>query len=98
MLTAREVAERFGVTVETILRLTRRDELPALRSRDGELRYPLRYAVGELEAWLVERTGAAPREGESQLDDRAHGRGYVRLRSLTRANAPRDAAPTEEVH
>lgn len=99
LLTAREVAERFALTVETVLRLTGRGELPAIRHRDGELRYPLRYAVRELEAWLAARTtGAAPREGDTQPGGRAHPRGYAALRSAVTPNPPRDAATTEEDH
>jgi excisionase family DNA binding protein len=84
LLTAREVAERFGLTVETVLRWTRRGEMPAFK-----LGTAVRYRESELEAWLVERmTGAAPREVESQPGARAHPKGYVPLRSLTRANPP----------
>ena len=39
LLTAREVAERLGVIAETVLRWTRRGELPAIRLPGGAIRY-----------------------------------------------------------
>ncbi len=56
LLTAREVAELLGVSTETILRWTRRGDLPALRLPSGAWR----YRESELDAWLATRsTGAA---------------------------------------
>ena len=51
--TARQVAERLGVSTETILRWTRRGEFDgvAIRLPSGQLRY--REAV--LDEWLEER-------------------------------------------
>jgi excisionase family DNA binding protein len=57
LLTAREVGEVLGVHAETVLRWTRRGELPAIRLPGGALRY--RDHV--LEAWLDSR-GATPGE------------------------------------
>jgi excisionase family DNA binding protein len=51
LLTAREVAELLGVSAETVLRWTRRGELPAIRLPGGALR----YREPELEAWLQAR-------------------------------------------
>ena len=51
LLTAREVAEWIGVSPETVLRWTRRGELPATRLPSGALRYH-EEALGR---WLAER-------------------------------------------
>jgi excisionase family DNA binding protein len=59
-LTARAVAELLGVSPETVLRGTRRGELPAIRLPGGAIR----YGPDALEAWLAERA-AAPRRGVS---------------------------------
>lgn len=48
LLTAREVAELMGVSSETILRWTRRGDLPAIRLPGGALR----YREAELDEWL----------------------------------------------
>jgi excisionase family DNA binding protein len=50
LLTAREVAELLGVAVETVLRWTRADKLPAIKLPSGAIR----YRRDELEAWLAE--------------------------------------------
>jgi excisionase family DNA binding protein len=55
--TAREVADLLGVSSETILRWTRRGELPAVKLPAGAIR----YREDELEAWLEQR--ATPRQG-----------------------------------
>lgn len=51
LLTAREVADRLGVHPETVLRWTRRGELPARRLPGGAIR----YREDELDEWLDER-------------------------------------------
>jgi excisionase family DNA binding protein len=51
LLTAREVAEYLGVSSETILRWTRRGELPAVRLPSGAIR----YRPEELDDWLSKR-------------------------------------------
>jgi excisionase family DNA binding protein len=48
LLTAREVAARLGVTAETVLRWTRRGELPAFKLPGGAIR----FREGELNDWL----------------------------------------------
>jgi excisionase family DNA binding protein len=93
LLTARELADQLGVTAETVLRWTRRGELPAFKLPGGAIR----YREDDLDAWLERRaTGAADREGESQPDGRAHVGGYAPLRLQVRANPPPEAATTEE--
>lgn len=57
LLTAREVAERVGVSTETILRWVRRGELTAIRLPSGALRFPEPMLV----QWLTER--ATPGRG-----------------------------------
>jgi excisionase family DNA binding protein len=48
LLTARMVADTLGVSPETVLRWTRRGELPAIRLPGGAIR----YREEELEVWL----------------------------------------------
>jgi excisionase family DNA binding protein len=48
LLTARQVAKVLGVSAETVLRWTRRGELPAIRLPGGALRYRAQV----LERWL----------------------------------------------
>ncbi|GEM_PF-1122891 len=55
LLTARELAGLLGVSTETVLRWTRRGELPAIRLPGGALR----FREAEIEAWLEERATAA---------------------------------------
>jgi excisionase family DNA binding protein len=62
LLTARAVAEQLGVAPETVLRWTRRGELPGYRLPGGALRYP----ASDVDAWLAARAtrlaGAGDRE------------------------------------
>jgi excisionase family DNA binding protein len=76
LLTARELAELFGVSVETILRWTRRGELPAIRLPGGAIR----FREGEVDHWLEER--ATPRRGVRTTAPSAAPHG--RVRSMTR--------------
>jgi excisionase family DNA binding protein len=57
LLTAREVADLLGVSTETILRWTRRGDLPGFRLSSRALR----FREDELDAWLAER--ATPGRG-----------------------------------
>jgi excisionase family DNA binding protein len=57
LLTARAVADLFDVSAETVLRWTRRGELPAIRLPGGAIR----YREDAIDAWLGER--ATPRRG-----------------------------------
>jgi excisionase family DNA binding protein len=69
LLTARLVADRLGVSVETVLRWARRGRLPAvyLSSR------AIRFREDDLETWLAER--ATPQRGVlPTTPDAAHGR------------------------
>ena len=61
LLTARDLAEQLGVSSETVLRWTRRGELPAIRLPGGAVR----YREDALDRWLIERaTVSAVPEGE----------------------------------
>jgi excisionase family DNA binding protein len=51
LLTAREVAELLGVSTETVLRWTRRGDLPAIRLPGGAIR----FREDNLDAWLMAR-------------------------------------------
>ena len=51
LLTAREVADRLGLTTETVLVWVRRGELPAIR-----LGRAIRFREDELDAWLEQRS------------------------------------------
>jgi excisionase family DNA binding protein len=75
LLTARTVADRLGVTPRTVLRWTRRGELPAIRLPGGALRYDER----DLDAWLDER--ATPRRGVLTATPDAAHRNATPLRS-----------------
>jgi excisionase family DNA binding protein len=54
LLTAREVAGLLGVSTETVLRWTRRREVPAVRLPGGAIR----YRPDELDQWLMARATA----------------------------------------
>jgi len=51
LLTAREVADLLDVSAETVLRWTRRGELPAIKLPGGAIR----FREDKIDAWLVER-------------------------------------------
>ena len=51
LLTARDLAGQLGVSAETVLRWTRRGELPAIRLPGGAIR----YREAEVDDWLQER-------------------------------------------
>jgi excisionase family DNA binding protein len=64
LLTAREVADMLSVSSETVLRWTRKGQMPALRLPSGQIRY---WEI-DLESWLaanatVADTGAIPKAG-----------------------------------
>jgi excisionase family DNA binding protein len=73
LLTARQVAELVGVSPETVLRWTRRGELPAIRLPGGQLR----YHGDDLEAWLAGRV-----TDNRNSTDRARGRATVSRDSM----------------
>lgn len=94
MLTARDVADRLGFSIDTVLRWTREGKLRGYRI-SGTRHGRLRYREDDLEALLAERaTTATPvREAPATLPDVAASR----LSSSSPAIPPRlAAAPTEE--
>ena len=93
LLTARQVGDRLGVSAETILRWTRRGDLPGFKLPGGAIR----FRAAELDAWLAEHaTGAADREVLPTRANRAHGGDYSGLSSEVLPTPPPDAATTEE--
>lgn len=96
LLTAREVAGRFGFSVDTILRWTREGRLRGYRI-SGTKNGRLRYREDDLEALLVERaTVATPvREAPATLPGAAARRVSSRLPAIPPRMA---AALTEEEH
>ncbi|HEY7207004.1 MAG TPA: helix-turn-helix domain-containing protein [Gaiellaceae bacterium] len=93
LLTAREVADRLGFSIDTVLRWTREGTLPGYRI-SGTKRGRLRYDPADLEALLDERaTAASVREAPATRPDAAPRR----LSSSSPAIPPRRlAVPTEE--
>jgi excisionase family DNA binding protein len=57
LLTAREVAERFGVSTETILRWARRGDLPSVHLSNRAIR----FGAAAIDAWTEAR--ATPARG-----------------------------------
>ena len=58
LLTAREVGELVGMSPETILRWTRKGQLPAIRLPSGAIR----FREDALEDWLEERATTQTRK------------------------------------
>jgi excisionase family DNA binding protein len=58
LLTARQVGDLLGVSAETVLRWTRRGQLPAIRLPGGAIR----FRPQELDGWLEERATAQTRK------------------------------------
>ena len=72
LLTAREIAQRLGVSAETVLRWARRGEVPFIRLPGGAIR----FREDEIEEWLEER--ATPSRGASTTPASAAQRlGYM---------------------
>jgi excisionase family DNA binding protein len=64
LLTARQVAELLGVSAETVLRWTRRGELPAIRLPGGAMR----YREDALDEWLALRATSPALTGAAILE------------------------------
>jgi excisionase family DNA binding protein len=91
--TAREVAERFGLSVETVLRWTRRGELPAFKLPGGAVR----YREAELDAWLEAHATADTANRElSDTRSRARSTGPYAVSLRVSDTRPHGAARTEE--
>ncbi len=61
LLTAREVAVALGVSTETVLRWTRRGDLPAFRLPGGAIR----FRDGDLDEWLASRATSVDTRGDN---------------------------------
>jgi excisionase family DNA binding protein len=89
LLTAREVSEGLGVSAETVLRWTRRGELPAIRLPGGAIR----YRADDLDDWLDgRRVGATRRGATSYPEGRAQTNAIRPVPSTRPATPPRDDA------
>ncbi|MGH3006526.1 MAG: helix-turn-helix transcriptional regulator [Gaiellaceae bacterium] len=97
LLTARELAERLGVSSETVLRWTRDGEVPAIRLPRGSIR----YRPDAIEAWLEGRAtsaGAAVEESPDTPDHARRGGAYpaALVCELPDTLPPLEAATNEE--
>jgi excisionase family DNA binding protein len=63
LLTAHVVAERLGLSTETVLRWARAGDLPAIHLSNRAIRFP----EDQLDAWLAKRATPANREGATHL-------------------------------
>jgi excisionase family DNA binding protein len=97
LLTARHVAELLDVSAETVLRWTRRGELPAVRLPSGQLR----YSAEAIDAWLAERSTvrAEGADEECELPDAPTARRQdtaTTLRPVSYPLVPRDESNEED--
>jgi excisionase family DNA binding protein len=92
LLTTREVADRLGVTPETVLRWVERRGLPVVRLTSRALRFDER----RLDAWIAEHTVAAsPGRGSVTSPDRRRRQGEANL-SVSPVPLPPAARNEEE--
>ena len=95
LLTARELADQLGVNAETVLRWSRRGELPTIKLPGGAIR----YREHDIDQWLRRHeTGAADRGVSATRNDRAQAGPYDSrpLVFPVSATPPHDTATTEE--
>lgn len=97
LLTARELAQRLGVSTDTLLRWTRAGKVPALRLPGGAIR----YRPEAIESWLEGRAtsaGAVVEESPDTPDHARRGGGYpgALLCELPDTRPPLEAATNEE--
>ena len=81
LITARSLSETLGVSAETVLRWTRRGEVPALRLPSGAIR----YRPAQIEEWLAAR--------QLQNDSDPAGNNRAGVRNLADAGGG-DARPS----
>ena len=101
LLTSRELADRLGVTPETVLRYVRAGELRGIRL-PGTVRGRMRFDPDDIHAWLDRRATAspAPRGSVSHPGGQARREGGYAAAVPLRGSAtpPQDAATIEEDH
>jgi excisionase family DNA binding protein len=86
-LTTREVAGRYRITPETVLRWVETRGLPVIRLTSRALRYD----EDALDAWELEHATAAPgRESASNPDRRRQGNGILPVPAIPLPLAARD--------
>ena len=85
--TTREVADRLGVTPETVLRWIETRGLPVIRLTSRALR----YEDGAIDAWIIEHTAASGRGSANHPDRRRHAEA-----NLLGANHPAATAAQDE--
>jgi excisionase family DNA binding protein len=86
-LTTREVADRYRITPETVLRWVETRGLPVIRLTSRALRYD----EDALDAWELEHATAAPgRESASNPDRRRQGNGILPVPAIPLPLAARD--------
>jgi excisionase family DNA binding protein len=84
LLTAREVADRLGVSAETVLRWSRRRELPAIKLPGGAIR----YRADELDDWLAQRATPVREELSRTPQGAAHWQPSAPGSTLTAVTHP----------
>jgi excisionase family DNA binding protein len=87
LLTTREVADRYRIKPETVLRWVETRGLPVVRLTSRALR----YEEDALIAWELEHATAAPgRESASNPDRRRQGNGILPVPAIPLPSAARD--------
>ena len=94
MLTARQVADRLGLTPRTVLAWRSDGKIPGFKLNGTG---PVRFDEAEIDEWLRQQRGAAPREVSAAQNGRARGAAYAPVHSLASAVRPLRAAQPEEV-
>jgi excisionase family DNA binding protein len=91
LLTAREVSEMLAVSPETVLRWTRRGQLPAFRLPGGAIR----YREPDVDAWLDAHSTTAG-DGTEEASPASDATRQPGVSLVTSPVSLRPAAPTEE--
>lgn len=94
LLTAREVADRLGVSTGALLRWTRAGLVPAVKLPSGAVR----YERAQIDAWLLERTTGDATGGVSPTPNAARPVEVSSPASPTPLDTYSRPARTEEDH
>jgi excisionase family DNA binding protein len=95
LLTAREVAEIFGLSVRTVLARFERGDLPGFRVY-GRVGAPVRFRLSDLEAAVAEWEAAAPGRGVRQHTTTGAALGSLRAMVPLASTPGRAKRPTDE--